>query len=145
MLTNLHPLGSTISVCATAGIDELAIMMEQGMGLVYLWGQETKVFDKFAGGKLNRINQALVLDWLFVKQSWKPMVEKFPQEDSSRWWSPLYSNAPTWYRTHCRKAVMEYPRILIIEDEIDRRFVRIALEAENFDVIEADNGCTGFN
>jgi len=36
------------------------------------------------------------------------------------------------------------PRILIIEDENQiRRFVRIALEAENFDVIEADSGTRG--
>ena len=39
---------------------------------------------------------------------------------------------------------MKIPRILIIEDENQiRRFVRIALEAENFDVIEADNGTRG--
>ena len=36
---------------------------------------------------------------------------------------------------------MKIARILIIEDENQiRRFVRIALEAENFDVIEADTG-----
>ncbi|MER0172055.1 MULTISPECIES: response regulator [Nitrosomonas] len=39
---------------------------------------------------------------------------------------------------------MKAPRILIIEDENQiRRFVRIALEAENFDVIEADSGTRG--
>lgn len=39
---------------------------------------------------------------------------------------------------------MKIPRILIIEDENQiRRFVRIALEAENFDVIEADSGTRG--
>lgn len=39
---------------------------------------------------------------------------------------------------------MKTPRILIIEDENQiRRFVRIALEAENFDVIEADSGTRG--
>lgn len=39
---------------------------------------------------------------------------------------------------------MKIPRILIIEDENQiRRFVRIALEAENFDVNEADNGTRG--
>jgi two-component system KDP operon response regulator KdpE len=39
---------------------------------------------------------------------------------------------------------MKIPRILIIEDENQiRRFVRIALEAENFDVIEANNGTRG--
>lgn len=39
---------------------------------------------------------------------------------------------------------MKIPRILIIEDENQiRRFVRIALEAEIFDVIEADSGTRG--
>ncbi len=39
---------------------------------------------------------------------------------------------------------MKTPRILIIEDENQiRRFVRMALEAENFDVIEADSGTRG--
>ena len=39
---------------------------------------------------------------------------------------------------------MKIPRILIIEDENQiRRFVRIALEAESFDVIEADSGTRG--
>lgn len=39
---------------------------------------------------------------------------------------------------------MKTPRILIIEDENQiRRFVRMALEAENFDVIEADKGTRG--
>ena len=39
---------------------------------------------------------------------------------------------------------MRTPRILIIEDENQiRRFVRMALEAENFDVIEADKGTRG--
>ncbi|MBA3756982.1 MAG: response regulator [Nitrosomonas sp.] len=39
---------------------------------------------------------------------------------------------------------MKAPRILIIEDENQiRRFVRMALEAENFDVIEADKGTRG--
>lgn len=39
---------------------------------------------------------------------------------------------------------MKTSRILIIEDENQiRRFVRIALEAENFDIIEADSGTRG--
>lgn len=39
---------------------------------------------------------------------------------------------------------MKVPRILIIEDENQiRRFLRMAMEAEGFDIVEADNGKQG--